>query len=136
MAPTTIYGTKHFTVVQNTSIDPNDSPPLTLYVRVWELGAGLWCHHHLLLRCATNHLRSYPNYERWTGAYNAGGQVEVQKRALRLTDPAILAEYGNGFYPLRWVYDKGEGGDTRRAWAPCQFRFHLPFVAMVLWEDG
>ena len=60
---------------------------------------------------AANHLRSYWNYERSPGAYNAGGQDEVQKRAERLTDPAILAEYGDGYYPLRWVYDKGDGGD-------------------------
>ena len=57
---------------------------------------------------AANHLRSYPNYERWAGAYNAGGQYEVRDRAERLTDPAILAEYGDGYYPLRWVYDKGD----------------------------
>lgn len=61
--------------------------------------------------CPTTHLRSYPNYEWWPGAYNAGGRVVVRERAERLTDPEILAEYGDGYYPLRWVYDKGEGGD-------------------------
>ncbi|CAM9420102.1 unnamed protein product [Ectocarpus sp. 6 AP-2014] len=51
---------------------------------------------------------NFPLLEKNAGAYNAGGQVEVQDRARRLTDPAILAEYGDGWYPLRWVYDKGE----------------------------
>ncbi|CAM9648942.1 unnamed protein product, partial [Ectocarpus fasciculatus] len=51
---------------------------------------------------------NFPLLENNAGAYNAGGQVEVQDRARRLTDPAILAEYGDGWYPLRWVFDKGE----------------------------
>lgn len=49
----------------------------------------------------------FPLLEKNAGAYNAGGQSEVQDRARRLTDPAILAEYGDGWYPLHWVYDKG-----------------------------
>lgn len=56
---------------------------------------------------STDHLRGTPNAEKNAGAYNAGGQVEVQKRARALTDPAILKEYGDGYYPLRWVFDKG-----------------------------
>lgn len=43
--------------------------------------------------------------------------MEVQNRARRLTDPAILAEYGDGWYPLRWVYDKG-GTACGLAWLP------------------
>ena len=54
------------------------------------------------------HLRDYPFFEHYAGAYNAGNQVEVQKRAIALTDPALLAEYGDGWWPLRWVYEKGE----------------------------
>lgn len=36
----------------------------------------------------------------------------MRKRAIDKTDPAVLAEYGNGYYPLRWVYDKGEMADN------------------------
>ena len=56
----------------------------------------------------TRHLRSFPNLEKNAGAYNAGNQVQTQKRAIALTDPALLAEYGDGWWPLRWVYEKGK----------------------------
>lgn len=68
-------------------------------MRVWSTRR----HHESL-----THLRDFPNLETYAGAYNAGGQVEVQNRARRLTDPDLLAEYGDGYYPLRWVYDKGD----------------------------
>lgn len=56
--------------------------------------------------------RDYPNLEQCPQCYNAGGEVTVRKRGIDKTDPAVLAEYGNGYYPLRWVYDKGEMADN------------------------
>lgn len=53
------------------------------------------------------HVRNFKNLEKYAGAYNAGGEEKVQQRARRLTDSAILEEYGSGSYPLRSVYDKG-----------------------------
>jgi len=39
---------------------------------------------------------------------NAKGPDFVRQRAIAKTDPAVLAEYGNGEWPLKWVWEKGE----------------------------
>lgn len=40
--------------------------------------------------------------------YNARGRTYVKERGIANTDPAVLAEYGDGEWPLRWAYEKGE----------------------------
>lgn len=45
--------------------------------------------------------RRFENLERVPYAYNAGGGIPVRERAIALTDPAVLAENGEGVrYPL------------------------------------
>lgn len=41
-------------------------------------------------------------------AYSSNGQQGTRARGFKMTDPAILKEYGNGLYPLKWAYEKGE----------------------------
>ena len=40
--------------------------------------------------------------------YNARGPAATKARGIAKTDPAVLAEYGNGEYPLKWAWEKGE----------------------------
>ena len=40
--------------------------------------------------------------------YNARGPAATKARGIAKTDPAVLAEYGDGEYPLRWAWEKGE----------------------------
>lgn len=39
---------------------------------------------------------------------NAKGPEFVRQRAIAKTDPTVLAEYGNGEWPLKWAWEKGE----------------------------
>lgn len=57
-----------------------------------------------------NHLSDFPLIETLPGAYNAGNQKATQERGRDLIDPEVLKDYGDGFYPLHWVYEKGEDG--------------------------
>lgn len=41
-------------------------------------------------------------------AFSSNGQQGTRLRGMRLTDPDLLAEYGDGLYPMKWVYEKGE----------------------------
>lgn len=66
--------------------------------------------YHLFTTNNTTTLSDYEDLEGNPGAYNSGGQQTIQERAIELTDPDLLAEYGDGSYPLRWVYDKGGDG--------------------------
>lgn len=43
---------------------------------------------------------------------NAKGPKFVKERAIANTDPAVLAEYGNGEWPLKWAWEKGELADN------------------------
>lgn len=52
--------------------------------------------------------RPYENVEHCPHCYNARGPKYVRPRAEKLTDPEILAEYGNGEWPLLAAYEKGE----------------------------
>lgn len=40
--------------------------------------------------------------------YNARGPKYTKERAIANTDPAVLAEYGDGEWPMKWVWEKGE----------------------------
>lgn len=40
--------------------------------------------------------------------YNARGPAATKARGIAKTDPVVLAEYGNGEYPLKWAWEKGE----------------------------
>lgn len=53
-------------------------------------------------------LSDFPKLETCPQAYNALGQASVQERLIRLADPAVLEAYGDGWEPLRWVFDKGK----------------------------
>lgn len=53
-------------------------------------------------------VRDDPKYEECPQCYNAGGPKACRERGIEKTDSAVLAEYGEGAYPLRWVFDKGE----------------------------
>ena len=43
---------------------------------------------------------------------NAKGPKYVKERAIANTDPAVLAEYGDGEWPLKWAWEKGELADN------------------------
>ncbi|CAM9926342.1 unnamed protein product [Ectocarpus fasciculatus] len=57
-----------------------------------------------------------PVYQEWPfermeycpSCYNARGPTYVKERGIANTDPAVLAEYGDGEWPLRWAYERGE----------------------------
>lgn len=46
--------------------------------------------------------------EHCPACYNAGGPIKTKARAIANTDAAVLAEYGDGEWPLRWSWEKGE----------------------------
>lgn len=52
--------------------------------------------------------RDYPDIEYCPHCYHARGVEAVKARQARLTDPATFEEYGNGAWPLKTVYDRGE----------------------------
>ncbi|CAM9309077.1 unnamed protein product [Ectocarpus sp. 8 AP-2014] len=65
---------------------------------------------------ATRQVYLSPVYQEWPfermeycpSCYNARGPTYVKERGIVNTDPAVLAEYGDGEWPLRWAYEKGE----------------------------
>lgn len=53
-------------------------------------------------------LRDFPGIEYCPHCYNARGPKYVKQRALDKTDPAILAQYGGGRFPLLTALEMGE----------------------------
>lgn len=47
--------------------------------------------------------RRNEDYEKLAFAYNAGGPDEVVARSQRLVDPDVLADHGDGFFPLYYA---------------------------------
>lgn len=41
-------------------------------------------------------------------AFSSNGQQGTRWRGMEKTDPDLLAEYGEGLWPLKWAYEKGE----------------------------